>query len=236
MQDGTFEGMHYIRHSGSGTPVVLLHGWGGSAVSFRGTFDFLAGCGRETVAVDFPGFGDSPEPPADWGIYDYARAVVRLTEHLGYTSFIPVGHSFGGRVSIILGHLETVEKLVLVDAAGLKPRRGIRYRVRVAAFKLGRKLGLNPRGGSADYRALGENMRSVFKRVVNTHLDRELPAIACPTLIIWGDDDRETPPYMAKRLHKGIADSAVVTFQGGHYAYVENMAAFNRIVWAFVAE
>lgn len=234
MQEGKRGAIHYIRNVGGGTPVVLLHGWGGSIASFRGTFDFLSRAGREVVALDFQGFGSSDPPPADFGIYDYARSVVELTEFLGYERFIPVGHSFGGRVAIILGKLKSVEKVVLVDAAGMKPRRGIKYRVRVGWFKLKRKLGLKAEGGSADYRALDENMRGVFKRVVNTYLEPELSSIGCPTLLIWGRNDRDTPLYMARRLEKAIADSALVLLDGGHYAYVEQMATFHRILSAFL--
>ncbi len=234
MQEGVSDGIHYLRNTGDGTPVVLLHGWGGSTASFRGTFDFLSAFGRETLLIDFPGFGDSPPPPPDWGIYEYARAVVALTETLGYSRFIPVGHSFGGRVSIILGKLDAVEKLVLVDAAGMKPRRGLRYYWKVGTFKLKRKLGLNPSGGSADYRALDETMRSVFKRVVNTFLEPELAYIDCPTLLVWGKDDRDTPLYMARRIEKAVKDCALITLHGGHYAYVDNMPTFHRILEAFL--
>lgn len=227
-------GINYIRHEGSGTPVILLHGWGGSVASFKGVFDFLSVLGREVAAIDFPGFGDSPEPPESWGIYDYARIVIEFAEALGYEKFVLVGHSFGGRVAIILGKLKAVEKIVLVDSAGLKPRRGLRYGIRVGAYKLKKRLGLRPSGGSADYRALSPGMRPVFTRVVNTHLDKELKLIGCPVLILWGDEDRETPMYMAKRLEKGIADSALIVLHGGHYSYIDDAYAFQAVLKAFV--
>ena len=228
--------IYYELAEGKGIPIVLLHGWGGSHVSFAGVFNRLRADGRAAVVLDFPGFGESSPPGRDWGIYDYANVTAQLIERLGLTQVILVGHSFGGRVSIIIGKLPFVKGIVLVDSAGMKPRRGVRYYVKVSAFKAARKLGLKIRGGSADYRALSEDMRAVFKRVVNTHLECELAAIRCPTLIVWGKKDRDTPVYMAKRLSRNIADSAVVMLDGGHYSYIDSAPAFYRILTAFSEE
>ena len=121
---------------GSGTPLLFLHGWGGSALSFGGAFDYFASRGRTCAALDFPPFGASGPPPPDWSLGDYVRLTAAAADALGLGRFIPIGHSFGGRVAIRLAaETDRTEKLVLVSAAGLKPRRGLRYRLRRLAFR-----------------------------------------------------------------------------------------------------
>ena len=151
-----------------------------------------------------------------------------------------LGHSFGGRISLILAseqHAEfKVEKLLLVDAAGIKPKRGIKYRYKVFAYKLKKALGLKPKNaGSSDYKQLPLHMKSVFVRVVNTHLNKLLYKIDCPTLIVWGALDLDTPLYMAKKLNKHIKKSQLIVFDdAGHYAFLDKPLEFNAIVNAFV--
>ncbi len=79
-------------------------------------------------------------------------------------------------------------------------------------------------------------MRGGFVRIVNTHLEKLLPYIKCPTLIVWGRTDGETPPYMAKRLNARIDESRLEYLDGGHYAYVESHYGFVRLVKSFITE
>lgn len=228
--------IYYEKCEGSGVPIILMHGWGGSHVSFEGVFNRLKSDGRAAVNIDFPGFGRSSPPGKDWGIYDYAFVTAELIDSLGYKRVLLVGHSFGGRVAIILGKLPFTAGIVLTDSAGMRPRRGVGYYLKVGAYKAAKRLGLKTEGGSADYRALDADMRRVFTRIVNTHLEKELPSLRCPTLIVWGKDDKDTPPYMARRLEKGIADSAVIFLAGGHYSYIDSAAAYYAILTAFADE
>ena len=227
--------LYYERHEGEGDTVVLLHGWGCDHKAFDGTFRSLAAVGHDVLAVDFPGFGKSADVPCDFGIYDFASCIDELIRSLGIGRAVLVGHSFGGRVCLILSQRPYVTKLVLTGCAGLKPRFSLIKWLKIKWYKLKKRLGIvSPKGGSADFRSLKASMRPVFVRVVNTHLDSLLPTIAVPTLIIWGDKDRETPMYMAKRLKRGIRDSALIVLGGGHFAYAYQNERFNAIVRAFV--
>jgi pimeloyl-ACP methyl ester carboxylesterase len=77
------------------------------------------------------------------------------------------------------------------------------------------------RYGSADYKSLSPVMKKTFVSVVNDHLDNLLREIAVPTLILWGKRDRETPPYMAKRIRRRVKNSRLVMLEGGHYVYID---------------
>jgi len=107
-----------------------------------------------------------------------------------------MGHSFGGRVSILLGARGLPAKLILVDSAGIRPRRSLGYYLRVYSYKAAKALFSLPllRGHkeralafwlrsnpSSDYKQAQGVMRQVFVKVVNEDLRRHLPKIKAPT-------------------------------------------------------
>lgn len=206
--------------------VVFLHGWGGDIRSFRGAYSALTARGVRAYNCAFP-----KTVPPDWSVYDYAASVREFLSAHDIAAPVLVGHSFGGRVAIILAAQGICKSLVLVDSAGMKPRFDIRKKLRIAMYKYRARHGKPLDGmGSIDYNNLDASMRGVFVRIVNAHLERLLPYVECPTLIIWGNRDSDTPPYMARRLHRGIKGSELVFIDGGHYAYVESHYAFVRLL------
>ena len=206
-----------------GEKVLFLHGWGGDASAFLFCAERLKDefC---CVLPDFRGFGKSAEPKFPFGVADHAEDVLALADEAGAERFCLVGHSFGGRVAIEIAarHPERVRSLVLVDSAGLRPRRGVFYRLRVFTHKLLKKLGGKGLAGSSDYRALSPVMKGTFVKVVNYDQTFLLPRIVCPTAVFWGKGDRDTPLYMAKRFVRGIRDSSLFLLEGGHFAYLED--------------
>lgn len=166
---------------------------------------------------------------------DYADGVEEIINEYGMQEVVLVGHSFGGRVAILLAsRLECVKGIVLVDSAGLKPRFSFKRFVRKMNYKVRKFLGLNTQNcGSPDYKKLDGNMRLTFKNVVNRYLDSLLSSIKCDTLIIWGRQDKETPLYMAKKLRRGIKNSGLVILEGGHYSYLDSYAEFLAILRSY---
>ncbi|MGI6168837.1 MAG: alpha/beta fold hydrolase, partial [Christensenellales bacterium] len=214
--------IHYIEH-GEGSPVLLLHGWGGSHKSFMPVMAALSGRHR-VVALDFPGHGETDEPSQPWSVTEYAQMTLEFIYKVIGGPCNVIGHSFGGRVCIYLAASwpEMVRKLILCDSAGILPRRGPSYYVRVYTYKLGKKmarwgvfrrllgmLGVDvekkiKNAGSADYRALSEGMKKTFVRVVNQDLRPLLPKIQAETLLVWGAMDQDTPLYQGKIMEKEI--------------------------------
>ena len=162
--------------------------------------------------------------------------MLSVLEKEGVKKAIIVGHSFGGRVALeIAGKFpDAVNGLVLVDSAGLKPRRKPSYYVKIILHKILKKLGFRGLQGSRDYRVLSFIMKETFKKVVSYDQTYLLERIDTPTLILWGKNDKETPLYMANKLEKKIKDSKLILLEGGHYAYVEDLANFVKILSAFV--
>lgn len=186
--------------------------------------------------VDFNGFGSTPEPTRPYSVGDYAGEVLSVLESENVDNAIIVGHSFGGRVAMEIAAKfpDVVKGLVLVDSAGIKPRRRLSYFIKISLHKILRKLGFKGLKGSKDYRALSLIMKETFKKVVGYDQTYLLSDIDVPTAIFWGKEDNETPLYMAKKLEKGIKDSSLFLLDGGHYAYVDDLNRFVSILSAFI--
>ncbi len=226
--------LHYVQF-GRGKDIVFLHGWGASASAFLFVAKKVALDYRVTL-IDFAGFGESEEPNFAYGVSDYANDVLCLLDELDIKRCTLVGHSFGGRVGIEIAskHRKNVERLVLVDSAGIKPRRKPTYYFRVWLHKLCKRLGFKGLRGSKDYQVLSPLMRRTFVKVVNYYQDELLKDIVCPTAVFWGKEDRETPIYMFKKIVKGIRGAQGFILEGGHFSYVDDMNRFMLILLAFL--
>lgn len=224
--------------------IIFLHGWGGSSASWLGTAKMMANLGFYSVVVDFSGFGKSAEPKTPFGVEDYMNEVVALIKSLNLTHVYLVGHSFGGRVAIMLTASKKlkVDKLVLVDSAGVLPRRGFIYKIKVKKYKrLKKKVECGKCGaeelngyGSSDYVGLSPIMKQTFIKVVNQDLVPYAKNISTETLIVWGKKDKDTPMYMAKKLQKAITGSSLVVLPSGHYCYIDNFKDFIDELYAFL--
>lgn len=241
----------YNREEGTGAPVVLMHGWGCNSSTLASVERVVRELGRPVINVDFPGFGASSEPAEVWGVEEYTAALEELLRREGIgPDAVLLGHSFGGRVGIVYASRNAVGKLVLVDAAGVKPRRSLKYYLKVYTFKakkhalrllLGRQRAekvldrLRAKAGSSDYRGASPRMRAIMSRVVNQDLTRLMPQIKAPTLLIWGENDTATPLADAKLMDRLIPNSGLVSFAGcGHYSFLDNPGQFAAVLKSFL--
>lgn len=248
--DTSYGPVHYSVE-GSGSDVILMHGWGCTQQIWQTVQQDLARSFR-VWAVDFPGFGLSPAPAQPWDTEQYALCFGELVSACGIERPVLIGHSFGGRVAIIHASRNPVHKVILVDAAGVLPRRSIKYYAKVYSFKLLKKilpllLGRDraeaaierrrARSGSDDYRALSGVMRATFVKVVNRDLCEFMPRISAPTLLIWGEKDTATPLRDAHIMERLIPDAGLVVFPGaGHYSFLERPSQFSVIVNKFLED
>jgi pimeloyl-ACP methyl ester carboxylesterase len=143
-------------------------------------------------------------------------------------------------------HRDLVDKLVLVDATGVRLPPSIGSRFKKVAADLGRTAGkLGPFGqrfkeavyarvGSNDYRDAGP-LRPILVRVVNEDYQNFLPRIGSSTLLVWGDQDESTPLGMARLMEQQIPDAGLVVFEGaGHFSYLDDPERFCRVVRHFL--
>ncbi len=235
---------------GEGEPIIVLHGWGANINTVLSIVNALKDR-YKVYAIDLPGFGKSQEPQEVIGSFEYAEIISKFMEKEKIEKASFIGHSFGGKLSIILGskYPELVNKIVLIDSAGLIPKRGPKYYIKVYSFKALRFIYKNlffwikdeekmekfyKRFGSDDYQDASGIMRKILVRVVNENLKPLLKDIKAPTLLIWGDEDDATPLYMGKIMEKEIPDSGLVVLEGtGHYSYLDDYYRFVRVLNAF---
>jgi pimeloyl-ACP methyl ester carboxylesterase len=240
--------LHY-EQTGEGAPVILMHGWGCNTT----TVASIARVAAQTHCVyniDFPGFGKTNEPPAVWGVELYTQFIEKFAKALGLNKPTLIGHSFGGRVGILYASRNEVDKLILVDAAGVKPTRKLSYYIKVYSFKTAKNVvklflpkdkatqiidKMRAGKGSADYAAASPTMRAILSKVVNEDLKHVMPNIKAPTLLIWGENDTATPLKDAQKMEKLIPDAGLVSFPGcGHYSFLDNPMQFAAVLTSFL--
>lgn len=240
--------VHY-RISGEGSPVVLMHGWGCNLTTVA-SIESIAAEQHRVLNVDFPGFGESDEPPSVWGVEEYTKVVEALCEKEKIEKPILIGHSFGGRVAILMGSRNDIDKIILVDAAGIRPRHSLKWYIKVYSFKTGKVLtrlllgkeraekrieAMRRKAGSSDYSNATPRMRAILSKVVNEDLTDRLPLIKAPTLLVWGENDTATPLSDAKKMESLIPDAGLVSFPAcGHYSFLDNPRQFAAVLRSFI--
>jgi len=223
--------VNYITAGDSRKPAVLfLHGWGSSAKAWAGLMKVVSDAGFYAIAIDFP------EPKEVWAVDNYVELVSDFLEKIKIKPLVVVGHSFGGRV--MLKNQFDARGLIFIDTAGVKPKAN---HARNFVAKVGKVIipkKLHGRFGSSDYKKLGsETMRKTFKNVINEDLTGYMPNIKLPTLLIWGEDDQETPMSDARIFNARISGSKLVAIKNaGHYAFLDQPAETEKAVLEFLKE
>lgn len=241
----------FYTENGSGQDVLLLHGWGSSCDVYTAIINTLGGLCR-FVAPDFPGCGKSGTMAEPWDIKDYADFVLEFIQKAGLNNPVIVGHSHGGRVCMYLAGngLLNPPKIILLDSAGLIPKKSLKQKFRAQSFKTIKKVltlpvirnhsqGLLNKArayyGSADYNAAPPVLRKTLVNLVNTDLRHLLPNIKAPTLLIWGDNDTATPLSDAKTIESLIPDAGLCVIKGtGHFSFCERPAEAIAIIKSFL--
>ena len=235
--------------TGEGQDVLLLHGWGCSLEIWKTLQGQLEQKYRVT-SIDFPGFGKSDEPKTVWGVEEYTQCTEKLIEALNLKDPVLIGHSFGGRVSILLASRNAnIKKIILTDSAGVKPQN---TKISVSrVFSKMKKLSSKIIGenlteklvkpfanslASEDYKNASGMMKEILKKVVDEDLQHVMPNIKAYTLLIWGEKDTATPVSDAQIMAKLIPDSGLVVFPGcTHYSFLENPGYYYTIVDNFLS-
>lgn len=209
--------------SGKSAPILILHGWGRSGNEWVGIAkDLSAWSGRKAYVVDLPGFCGSSLPTV-LSMAEYSMLVAKFCEYMEIKKAVILGHSLGGRVGILLAALQPnlVEKLILVDPAGVKPR-SIK---RVVLKNIAKLFGWVPRMWrqkvvgrvmDSDYHN-SPALRGLYRIVVGEDLQKYLHIITCPTLVVWGENDPILPLSLTHVYRKKIRDVRIrVVWGAGH--------------------
>lgn len=249
-----------IRYLEAGDPakptVVLLHGLGSNADGWTGLITVLS-ANYHVIAPDQIGFGKSDKPFLKYRIGTYADFLDKMLSDLKIEKASLVGSSMGGWVAGLYAtrYPARVEKIVLVNAAGLAPkeidyakvyqlssstREEVANNLSIALYD--QSFSKNP--AMIDFFLMqrvtagdGYTIASIIESIKRNEdfLDKKLGEIKKPTLIIWGKQDRLIDVADAERYNKGIAGSELVVFDKcGHVPALEVPGLFNKAVMDFL--
>ncbi len=240
----------FLERPGADPPVLLLHGWGASAVTFTPLLEGMA-TPRRLLAPDLPGFGESPVGRGGWTTAAYADLLSAWLGGLRVQRYSLLGHSYGGALAIRLSAGDfPPDRLLLCAPSGIRPEAAASPSLRVRAYKgLRGAAGALPPGprrrfrswlaarmGSRDYRAASLELRPTLVAAVREDLSPLARRITLPTLIVWGSNDPELPlrPH-AERLRALLPGSELVVFEGsGHFPFLDQAARFAAVADALM--
>ena len=217
----TFDISYEIIHPKEQVDIIILHGWGSNKELMKKSFSpYMKGFRH--IYVDLPGFGKSTCPVA-LDSADVARIVELLMIHLNAQKDIILGHSFGGKVALLL----EPNLLVLVASAGIYIPKSLSVRTKIAVFKLFKLLGLTQLRElfvADDAKKLSKPMYETFKTVVNEDMSDEFAHFEKKALLFWGRDDTATPLSSAKKIQELISDATLYEYEGDHYFFMQHAA------------
>lgn len=247
--------------AGAGRPVVLLHGFGESLISWRGAFDRLA-AHSDVVALDLPGFGLSDKPASGYSNDTLAAVVLDAMTSLGMAHATLVGHSMGGAIAVAtaLRAPERVDALVLVDPAvsagtwGFKPPRDAASTTDWLRRAIARYETLRPRftaphdpswlAEDSTALAYSPSNDSAYGRAIQAVLrefdfDYLTPARASrlhlPVLLLWGEFDQVVPPQVGRTLLLGLPQATLeVVPRSLHRPHVERPDTVAAMIESFL--
>lgn len=232
--------VNYIDYGEGENTLVFLHGWGQNIEMMKPVGDKLKKKNR-IIIIDLPGFGESEEPAEIWTLNDYVECVKKLLDKLEVKNPILIGHSFGGKISLLYASKYKVEKLILFGSPFKKKVKKLSLKTKILKVLkkvpvLNKLEGFAKRHiGSRDYRQASEFMRKILVEHVNLDITEDVKKITCPTLLVWGTMDTEVPVERAYELEKLMKDAGVVTYEGcTHYAYLERLEQTIKVIRSFI--
>ena len=238
--------IYYEIYGNSDKTVLILPGWGNTRNTFINIINLLKDSYKVFI-IDYPSFGNSPIPNRELSIYDYAQLVSNFIKENSINNPIIIAHSFGGRIVSILSSKYNfkINKLVLMDVAGIKRRKSFKTFFKEKLYKLLKKIThlfpkikqerlrqmLLLKFGSNDYINLPICMRKTFQNIVKEDLRKYYKKIDVETLLIWGNNDTDTPLSDGFYLNKIIKNSALIIYKNAnHFSYLNYPYLTNEIL------
>ena len=241
--------IYYEKHGTGNKNIIILPGWGDN----RETFNYLINTLKEHFTIyifDYPGFGKTKFPNNDLTIFDYAKVINDFLEDNNINKPIIIGHSFGGRLIILLSsiHKKHFSKIIFMDSAGIKIF-SFKKTFRKYLYKFLKKLKFLFKDkqkylqkllsifGSNDFKNINPKMQKSFINIVNTNLIKYIKDIKDETLIIWGILDQETPYKDALKFNKLIKDSYLIPISNsGHFPYLDYPLHISNIIYEYLKD
>ena len=240
VQDADFR---YVE-AGEGQPIIILHGLMGGLSNFEGVLDYFPPKGYKVIIPELPVY---TLPVLKTSVKSLSEFLHDFIIHKGLKEVILLGNSLGGHVGLLYtkNHPEYVKGLVLTGSSGLYennmgdgyPKRGdydyIKKKSEDVFYdpKLATKEIVDEVYESVNDRNKLVRTLALAKSAIRHNMSKELPKMNTPTAIIWGAEDRVTPPNVAEEFNQLLPDSNLYWIKKcGHAPMMEHPDQFNQIL------
>jgi pimeloyl-ACP methyl ester carboxylesterase len=232
---------------GDGEPLMLLHGLFGALSNFEPLIEYFRNHNRVVVPL-LPLFDLDILHTSVGGLEKFVN---KFIDARGYDKINLLGNSLGGHVALIhaLKHPEKIKSVILTGSSGLfesgmgdsYPKRGdyeyIKNKTELTFHdpKVATKELVDEVYGIVNNRIKAIKIIALAKSAIRNNLGEELNQIKQPTLLIWGNNDSITPPFVAKEFNKLIPNSELHFIDKcGHAPMMEAPDEFNSILLKFL--
>lgn len=244
--------IYYQKYGNKKNTIVILPGWGNTRNTFQSIIEYFQN--EYTIYImDYPGFGNSPIPEQELTMDDYAILIKEFLKENKIENPIIIAHSFGGRITslVVTKYQVKVKKIVLIDVAGIKRRKTLLKYLKEKIYKLLKSLTrllppikqekyrqkLLMYFASSDYQSIPKCMQKTFQNIIGKDLRNYYKKINTETLLIWGENDQDTPLKDGYYLRKIIKNSALIVYKGAnHFSYLQYKELTNQIIQEFIKE
>ena len=238
------EGKYNYIEIGEGTPIVVLHGLMGGLSTFDGVANYFPGKGYKIVMPELPIYTQSL---LKTNVKAFARYVKDFITYKGYERVILLGNSLGGHIALYHTKMypEKMLGLVITGSSGLYenamgdsyPRRGdydyIQKKAEDVFYdpKIATKEIVDEVYAMANDRIKLIKTLTIAKSAIRHNMAKDLPKMHVPTCIIWGKNDKVTPPEVAVEFDKLLPNSSLYWIENcGHAAMMEHPEEFNKVL------
>ena len=236
-------GFSYLE-SGEGTPLIILHGLMGNLSNFDGVFDHFSELGYQVIMPELPIY---TLPLLKTNVKNLSKFIKDFVKFKGLDKYILMGNSLGGHIALFHTKLnpKNVSGLVLTGSSGLYensmgesyPKRGDYEYIK----KKAQDVFYDPEVATKEviddvFETLNNRNKlirtiAIAKSAIRHNMGKDLPAMAVPTCLIWGENDTVTPPDVAEEFNKLLPNSELHWIDKcGHAPMMERPIEFNELL------
>jgi len=243
------EGFKYLT-AGEGKPIIILHGLMGGLGNFEGFISHFPKLGYQLFMPELPIYSTSI---LNTNVKYFAKFINNFIKFLKLDEVILVGNSLGGHVGLLHAKLypKQTKALVLTGSSGLYenamgdtyPKRGdynfIKKKTEDVFYSnsIATKEVVDEVFESVNDRGKVIRILAMAKSAIRHNMSKDLPNIKIPTALIWGENDKVTPPEVAKEFNKLLPNSELYWVKKcGHAPMMEHPDEFNVIIKKWFAE
>ena len=224
--------------------MVILHGLMGGLSNFQGVTDFFPPKGYKVIIPELPIYD---MPLLKTTVKSFATYLKGFLTHKGLTDVILIGNSLGGHIGLLFSkmHPSFVKGLVITGSSGLYesamgdsyPKRGDYEYIKQKAQDVFYDPAVATKEIVDDvYATVNDRIKliktlAIAKSAIRHNMAHDLPKMLMPTCIIWGKNDKVTPPNVAEEFERLMPNAELFWIDKcGHAPMMEHPDEFNRLL------